>query len=213
MLKPEKNKMLRRIGIIALVLVLCAIIIGPYALKLTEHPDFCAICHNMKPSVNSYKASYHKGVKCFECHYEPGLIGFIKGEMGIPHEMIAFVTGKYDMKKLDVDIKDASCLREPCHKIERLNNEKFYKRGVVFSHKGHITEEQSCDSCHKADDKVHMKVKAEKACIKCHDLSEPDNDQCFMCHKILPDTENISHSKLQKTGEKCSSCHEGIHVE
>lgn len=211
MLKPEKNKLLRRIGIIILILILAAIIFGPYLLKLTEHPDFCAICHNMKASVDSYKASYHKGVECFECHYEPGLIGFIKGEMGIPHEVLAFVTGKYNMEKLDVKVKDASCLREACHKLERLNKEKFYKKGVIFSHKEHILEGQNCDSCHKADDKVHIKVNTKEACVKCHDLSDPDKDICFICHKVLPDTEDISHSELQKIKAECTSCHGDVH--
>src|SRR5919201_146962 len=64
------------------LLVIAAVIVGALALSgaavpLTNHPKFCASCHNIRPSYESWLASTHKSVTCVDCHVRPGLKGFL----------------------------------------------------------------------------------------------------------------------------------------
>ena len=62
-------------------IVLCALVIGTAAYKISEKPFFCGICHNMTVYVESWKASYHKNVPCIDCHYKPGFLNHLIGKM------------------------------------------------------------------------------------------------------------------------------------
>src|SRR5689334_12188128 len=55
-----------------LTIVLAAFLLGGIAIPLTNHPDFCAGCHTIKPSYDTWKASTHKDVTCVACHVRPG---------------------------------------------------------------------------------------------------------------------------------------------
>ena len=48
-----------------------AVVLGGVAVPLTSHPKFCASCHNIKPSYDSWVASSHKEVTCVDCHVRP----------------------------------------------------------------------------------------------------------------------------------------------
>ncbi len=54
---------------------------GTAAIPLTNHPDFCASCHTVQPSVETWKTSSHKDVTCVDCHVRPGLHGFIEDKV------------------------------------------------------------------------------------------------------------------------------------
>ncbi|MDI6704245.1 MAG: NapC/NirT family cytochrome c [bacterium] len=214
MLVPkQKNIFLRHKSLSICVVIgafafLCVIIAIPIILKVTEHPRFCTICHNMKASVESFERSSHKGIECFKCHYEPGLVGFIKGEAGIPREVIRSATGKYDMEELEVKIKPESCLREGCHNAKRLEEKRLFYSGMLFSHKSHL-EGLGCSDCHKRNKEIHMEVD-KKACFMCHKVSE-EKESCLICHKELKDTEEIIHKEVMEESP-CIQCHEGIHA-
>jgi hypothetical protein len=215
LLKPERNKLLRRIGIIILVVLFFIVAFGRDILKLMDLPAFCGICHNMRPSINSYLASNHEGVPCYMCHFEPGAINYIKSKVAFSiKDTFKYLMGKYDMK-LKHKIKEASCLRKGCHHMKRAKHPVYYHKGVIFSHEPHIGIEGGCTSCHNADDKIHMSVKGNKECLKCHfiDEPEPDNETCQRCHKILKVTEDINHNQEPVISMKCFECHEGIHAQ
>src|SRR6266542_2733695 len=69
---------------IALMLVLVAIfgvVAGAIAIPLTNAPTFCASCHTIKPSYDSWSASTHKNVTCVACHVRPTFEGFVQDKV------------------------------------------------------------------------------------------------------------------------------------
>jgi len=59
---------------IALLLVWAAVYaLGYIGLEIAEQPEFCTVCHNMKPAYKTYAESSHAGIPCVECHNEPGI--------------------------------------------------------------------------------------------------------------------------------------------
>ncbi|MEE8494597.1 MAG: NapC/NirT family cytochrome c, partial [Nitrospirales bacterium] len=55
-----------------------AFLLGGIAVPLTSAPKFCASCHTIRPSYESWAVSSHKDVTCVDCHVRPGLGGFIE---------------------------------------------------------------------------------------------------------------------------------------
>ena len=62
---------------IILALVVGAVALAGVAVPLTNHPKFCASCHNIAPSYQSWVKSSHKEVTCVTCHVRPGIQGWI----------------------------------------------------------------------------------------------------------------------------------------
>ena len=62
---------------IVLVLAVGAVALGAVAVPLTNHPKFCASCHTITPSHDSWAKSSHKEVTCVVCHVRPGVAGWI----------------------------------------------------------------------------------------------------------------------------------------
>src|SRR5687767_9448960 len=63
---------------LALVIVAGALALGAVAIPLTNHPAFCASCHTIKPSYDSWVKSSHKNVTCVACHVRPGIEGWLQ---------------------------------------------------------------------------------------------------------------------------------------
>ena len=64
-------------AIVIAAIVASALALGGVALPLTDHPKFCATCHNIRPSYESWLVSSHKEVTCVACHVRPGIEGFL----------------------------------------------------------------------------------------------------------------------------------------
>ncbi len=67
--------------IVLLVAVVVLFVAGTAAIPITNDPEFCASCHTIRPSVDSWKTSSHKDVTCVECHVRPGLKGFVEDKV------------------------------------------------------------------------------------------------------------------------------------
>src|SRR5690606_26043380 len=59
-------------------LVAGGLALGGAAIPLTNHPKFCASCHTITPSYESWVASSHKDVTCVTCHVRPTVEGWIE---------------------------------------------------------------------------------------------------------------------------------------
>jgi cytochrome c nitrite reductase small subunit len=58
-----------------------ALAVGAAAVPLTNQPKFCATCHTIKPSYDSWTQSTHKSVECVTCHVRPGIEGFLEDKV------------------------------------------------------------------------------------------------------------------------------------
>lgn len=197
------------------------LVAGYVGFTITESPEFCgSVCHNMKPYYESYEQSTHKGILCAECHNEPGFMGFFKGTViGAVKESVLYLSGNYGKEPIVCDLSGKSCLREECHKIERLNERDFIYEGIPFSHSVHNKEmpeniRLKCTSCHASDSLVHMKLDI-TTCYLCHTdgiISKEESDRCLDCHsKDIEKIKDYDHSGILKDRTPCSNCHKPDH--
>lgn len=215
-------------GIVVLLAGIAAMstgLVGAYtAFSVTEHPKFCAaMCHNMRPLYDSWGASTHKGVRCAECHNEPGVKGFLAGAVVAPikESIQYYLTHDYGKEPLVVEMSGKSCLTGACHKIERVAEKPLLYRGTLFKHGAHLDIPLSwgplrCTHCHFKDDQKHMQANS-ALCFLCHlnpkknpskiTLSDPPSD-CRSCHQIVLSTENMDHAGVFAEGMACTDCHE-----
>jgi hypothetical protein len=137
------------------------------------------------------------------------VFGFLEGQVGIVKETLKFITGAYEMEKVESEVSDRSCLRKECHGMKRLEGEEFFRKGVIFSHKPHL-EELKCTSCHDTHPKLHMSLNT-KICFDCHSAEEDEPETCRACHTTLKETEELSHLEFIQEGFLCGDCHAGVH--
>src|SRR5659263_269911 len=81
-IKHRISKYKLPIIIVLIVSLLTIVVISAKVLEISENPAFCGKnCHIMRPYYDSWRTSSHADVKCVECHYEPGIIGHVKGKI------------------------------------------------------------------------------------------------------------------------------------
>lgn len=183
-------------------------------LQITESPDFCGKnCHIMRPYYISWLSSNHSSVKCVECHYEPGLIGHIKGKITGLMQFINYETGSEQYVSLRAEVSDDNCLI--CHPAKTLPNVTF--QGRNYSHQEHLFKPirgitLACTSCHSMiviGMTAHTYAVSDVTCTSCHPALNAQIIQhvvvttstCFTCHfKNLSVAGNVSISG-------CPSCH------
>src|SRR5439155_1107171 len=69
-------------GSLAVVVVaVLGMVAAAVAIPLTSAPKFCATCHTIKHSYDSWVKSSHKEVTCVACHVRPTFEGFIQDKV------------------------------------------------------------------------------------------------------------------------------------
>jgi hypothetical protein len=183
-------------------------------LNITESPDFCGKnCHIMRPYYISWLSSNHSSVKCVDCHYEPGIIGHVKGKITGLMQFINYETGNEQYVSLRAEVSDENCLG--CHPGKTLPNVTF--QGRNYSHQVHLFKPirgitLSCTSCHSMiviGMTAHIYAVSDVTCTSCHPTLAAQVIQhtvvttstCFTCHfRNLSVAGNVSISG-------CPSCH------
>lgn len=203
----SKGKLLFILG--ALIVVMVVASYG--AIKATSKPEFCASCHQIKPSVDAWQHMAHKDVDCIKCHADPGTIGYVKRKLEGAGELYKQVTGNFDPNNLHPKVNPASCAA--CHDGSYPNAKDVVKTGAEekttnlnFVHKKHFEDNPSCITCHNtvAHSKKPFNINDRQVpelmtntCNKCHDVRTinskgPDRTQwpfeqlCMKCHKFDP---------------------------
>lgn len=201
------------IVIVLIVMVSGTVLVTEKALDITENPAFCGKnCHIMRPYFDSWLTSSHNDVRCVECHYEPGLIGHVKGKINGLIQFYSYETTVEEYSgKLYARVMDKNCL--VCHEKRILSSDIGYM-GVNFSHRGHLLEPKrgiglTCTSCHSMlviGMSEHRSV-TDPSCSQCHpNFVQQDvghivvtTSSCFTCHfRDVPGNTSISG---------CPSCH------
>ena len=221
------------IVLLAALAVLAIVVFGSIYFRVVEHPKFCgSLCHNMKPSYESYKNSTHNGVHCAECHSREGFAdGFLKDTIyAAGKEVFVYLEGEdfYDMDEVHPKVYDEGCLRPECHKVDTLIEKKnLFMEDNIFTHNNHLSAasieahtggptaaetsgsslELNCTSCHSQSKDKHMAVD-KRICFLCHFDSEADEaamQNCTSCHAIpAPDhDEYMADEEI----ESCNDCH------
>lgn len=208
-----------------------AVGLGGVAIPLTDHPKFCASCHTVAPSYESWTKSSHKEVTCVACHVRPGIGGWLhdKAWNGTKDTAIYLFGTPTDSNELRAKVDSDVCLG--CHRhILRVSEvaprdlpPPVKEVGLVMSHRNHMEafnvrgQEEGCTTCHSGV--VHdPPIKGYPIVIPRGHVSAdnkpwyPDRPQgsylhtralndCFRCH----DGKSEYQGKL--LSRKCETCH------
>ncbi|MEK6645690.1 MAG: cytochrome c3 family protein [Candidatus Firestonebacteria bacterium] len=217
-----KKRFFKLIGLLLILLVV--ILLG--LAKYSTTPSFCKSCHIMKPYYDAWKNSKHNNVACVECHYPPGEPKTILWKKFQALSQVAkYVTRTYSSKPY-AEIEDTSCLRVGCHSTRLLEGKITTKKGIMFNHRHHLTEERRgrhlrCTSCHsQMVVGKHVEVTWD-TCYLCHFKGKKTARDinpiggCISCHKV-PETDftigNIVYNHKNFVSAKgkdvsCKKCH------
>jgi nitrate/TMAO reductase-like tetraheme cytochrome c subunit len=151
----------RRLLVLAAVIVAAAAAAGA-AVPLTNHPKFCASCHTIAPSYDSWVQSTHRPVECVACHVRPGVEGFLhdKVRAGLKDLAITAFGTPTDPHNLQAHVDSAVCLG--CHQAILRVSEVATRDlpppvkdvGLVMSHRKHMEafgkrgQGEGCTTCH-----------------------------------------------------------------
>ncbi|MGQ0809645.1 MAG: cytochrome c3 family protein [Nitrospiraceae bacterium] len=213
------------------VVVVGAVLLGGVAIPLTNHPKFCASCHNITPSYDSWLVSSHKDVTCVACHVRPGVGGWLedKAFAGTKDVLITLFGRPTDAHNLQAKVHSEVCLS--CHRNTLRMSEvaprdlppPVNEVGLIISHRKHMDafekrgEGEGCTTCHSQV--VHGKlIKGYSNIIPRGHVSadskpwHPDHPEgsklraagladCFRCHDGKTEYEGKALSR------KCETCH------
>jgi cytochrome c-type protein NapC/trimethylamine-N-oxide reductase cytochrome c-type subunit TorC len=132
-----------------------------YTMVRTSTPDFCAICHEIKPAVRAWRASTHVNnavgvvVDCMDCHLPAPQdtfdFFFAKSYHGIKDVVIHFFSNEYDRQKAR-NAAYASFDNDQCQKCHRNLIDMPHSRGAMLAHRSVLNAregyEKNCVDCH-----------------------------------------------------------------
>ncbi|MCF7972568.1 MAG: NapC/NirT family cytochrome c [Phycisphaerae bacterium] len=192
-------------------------------IEATSTTDFCDSCHIMNDYHASWEASKHAEVNCLMCHLQPGFSGFVTGKLNGLAQLVDCVVGRVGTKP-NGSITDASCLREGCHSVDTLNEDKLDFQGIKFRHSKHINKivdgiNLKCDTCHSHfEGHEHFSLNKD-VCYTCHFLEGPEGKgrvvetNCQSCHEVPKEVikrglVTIDHQEFLSYNASCEqSCH------
>ncbi len=146
-----------------MLLVLGGVIaFGVAATPVTNHPAFCASCHTIAPSYESWVKSSHREVTCVACHVGPGVEGWVRDKAwGGTKDLAIHVFGTpTDSYNLEAKVDSVVCLS--CHRnilgvsevAPRDLPPPVNEVGLIMSHRKHIEafalrgQGEGCTTCH-----------------------------------------------------------------
>lgn len=199
---------------ILLVLVAGAIVLGGVAIPLTNHPKFCASCHNITPSYDSWVKSSHKEVTCVACHVRPGIKGWVhdKAWAGTKDVAIYLFGTPTDPHNLKAKVDSSLCF--DCHQHVLRTSEVAPRDlpapvkdvGLVMSHRKHMEafgvrgQGEGCTTCHAGV--VHDQP------IKGYPIVVPRGHVSADIKPWNPEYSEGSHLRTRALND-CFRCHDG----
>ena len=207
--------MIRKSHAIAISVILGgAVFLGGAAVPITNHPTFCASCHTIKPSYDSWVQSSHREVQCVQCHVRPTLEGWVHDKViaGLRDVYIYFLDTPPAPHDLRASVASGVCLS--CHQnILRISEiavrdlpPPVKEVGLIMSHRKHMEafaargQGEGCTTCHGRV--VHDKP------IKGYPIVIPRGHVSEDSQPYPPD--HAPGSKLYKAAmTDCFRCHDG----
>jgi len=189
-------------------------VLGGVAIPLTNHPKFCASCHNITPSYDSWVKSSHKEVTCVACHVRPGIEGWIhdKAWAGTKDVAIYLFGRPTDPHNLKAKVDSSLCF--DCHQHVLRTTEVAPRDlpapvkdvGLVMSHRKHMEafgvrgQGEGCTTCHAGV--VHDQP------IKGYPIVVPRGHVSADIKPWNPEYPEGSHLRTRALND-CFRCHDG----
>lgn len=153
---------LPKIAVIVITLAILGVVAAAIAIPLTNQPKFCASCHVIKPSYDTWVRSTHRDVTCVACHVRPTFEGFIQDKViKGTHDVWVTVFGPpQNWEDLKATVHSEVCLS--CHSnmlriselAERDLPQPVKKVGLIMEHRKHMEafekrgKGEGCATCH-----------------------------------------------------------------
>lgn len=199
---------------VLLGLVAGVIALGGAAVPLTDEPKFCAGCHVIAPSYESWTVSSHKEVTCVACHVRPGLEGWLRDKVWAgTRDVVRYAFGaSVDLHNLHANVDSGRCLS--CHRnILRVSEvaprdlpAPVKEVGLIMSHRKHMEafersgNGEGCMACHAGV--VHDQP------IKGYPIVVPRGHVSADSKLWAPDHPEGSHLRARALKD-CFRCHDG----
>ena len=199
---------------VLLVVIAAAFALGGIAVPLTSHPQFCAGCHIIAPSYDSWARSSHKDVTCTACHVRPGIDGWIRDKAwaGMRDAVMYLFGTPPDSHNLRGSVDSEVCLG--CHRnILRVSEvaprdlpPPVKDVGLVIGHRKHMEafgargQGEGCTACHAGV--VHDQP------IKGYPVVIPRGHVSADRQPWYPDHPEGSHLRARALSD-CFRCHDG----
>jgi cytochrome c nitrite reductase small subunit len=151
-----------KIVLTVIALAVLGAVAGAIAIPVTSAPAFCATCHTIKPSYDSWVKSSHKDVTCVACHVRPTFEGFIEDKVikGTHDVWITVFGTPKKPEDLKATVHSEVCLS--CHhnmlRISEITTrdlpEPLKKPGLIMEHRKHMEafkkrgKGEGCTTCH-----------------------------------------------------------------
>ena len=212
-IRKRDKRAVKILSIVTILSVVCCITLVVITAHKPGSPEFCARCHSMEQSYNSWNETVSCNTGCLSCH-----------------------THDNSGRTLSVEIEDSNCMNTECHPVEKLtSNTSQYKDLSSFNHKTHLKEypgnlKLRCTGCHSYQG-VNVQIDGgskhfgidEGACFVCHFMSGENPlltpkdkikvDECILCHnnvdvKVMIYEKEFDHLVFEKERKvKCTNCH------
>jgi nitrate/TMAO reductase-like tetraheme cytochrome c subunit len=186
-IRKRDRKSVKILAVVTVISFVCCITLIMVAAQKPDSPEFCARCHSMEPSYNTWKETISCNTGCLDCHTHDG-----------------------SGRTLSVEIQDSNCTSTGCHPVEELTSQpSAYKEVFVFNHKTHLKEYPTnlklrCIGCHSyMGREVQEGVETKHFGI--------DENACFVCHFIKGETPLLT-TKDKKEVDGCSLCHKDVQL-
>jgi cytochrome c nitrite reductase small subunit len=215
----------------ALSLVVGGLALVGVATPFTDQPKFCAGCHTIAPSYESWAKSSHKEVSCVACHVRSGVEGWLHDKVlaGAKDTAIYLLGTPTDPHNLKASVSSEVCLS--CHRhILRVSEiasrdlpSPVKDVGLIMNHRRHMQafkargQGEGCTTCHSGV--VHdAPIKGYPVVIPRGHLSADSKpwypiypEGSYLRKRALRDCFSCHDGKSQHDGhildQKCETCH------
>jgi len=110
----------------------------PHLIEATETPQFCGLCHSMKPQHEAWAHSAHRSARCIDCH--------LPNDNAVNHYVWKTIDGNKDV------FYEFSGLREHDEIKLSAHGHKVLQGNCIRCHEdtvAHIDNKRACIDCHR----------------------------------------------------------------
>ncbi len=212
-LRKRDKGTVKILSIVTILSIICCATLVVITAHKPGSAEFCARCHSMEQSYDSWNETVSCQTGCLSCH-----------------------THDNSGRTLSVEIEDSNCTNTECHPVEKLTSKVSNYKGVFsFNHKTHLKKYPTnlrlkCTGCHSylgddaqdSGDVKHFGID-EGACFVCHFIrgenplltakDKIEVDDCSLCHKdvegkVMIYEKELDHLEFEKERKvKCTNCH------
>lgn len=178
-------------------------------LEFSSTNTFCYLCHFDQRFQEPWRASAHfqEGVTCKDCHFGPGVMGFVDAKWLGVKDLVFATTTDQDFNNIEIYTRAQEEKCKKCHNAYKRVNVvagtdlppalRGEVEAVDYAHAQHEEVRAVCGLCHTSD-VFFVSV---------------DYLTCDSCHAGLVHEPQTKYERAMPLADSCSRCHTGrVHV-